>query len=119
MRIITKEELAMHNWPGDMWMAIDDIVYDVTMYQDDHPGGDIVLHDVMATDATAAFYDVHHSQDAIEYMKKELPIMGKFLRQKSTTTTANPTLLQKAALHACVGLAACYTAYSLFYLCFP
>ena len=119
MRIITKEELARHNWPDDMWMAIDGIVYDVTMYQDDHPGSDIVLHDVMGTDATAAFYDVQHSQNAIDYMKKEVPIMGKYVRQETATTTANPTLLQKATVHACVGLAACYTSYSLFYLCFP
>jgi cytochrome b5 len=119
MRVITEEELARHNWPGDIWMAIDGIVYDVTMYQDDHPGGDILLHEAMGTDATTAFHDVQHSQDAIDYMKKELPIMGKYVRQETTTTKANSTFLQKAAVHACVGLAACYTAYSLFYLCFP
>ncbi|KAJ8430244.1 hypothetical protein Cgig2_009422 [Carnegiea gigantea] len=47
MPIITKlfsmEEAAQHNTKDDCWVIIDGKVYDVTLYLDEHPGGDDVL----------------------------------------------------------------------------
>jgi len=47
-------------------------VYNVTEYVRDHPGGADVLCDVAGTDATAAYEDVGHSEDADEILKTYL-----------------------------------------------
>ena len=36
---VSAAELARHNTEGDVWIAINGHVFDVTKYQDAHPGG--------------------------------------------------------------------------------
>lgn len=43
-------------------------MYDVTEYVRDHPGGPEALNEVAGTDATSAYEDVGHSEDAREIM---------------------------------------------------
>merc|ERR1712031_130909 len=64
-KLITAEEYAKHSKPEDLWLLIDGKVYDVTKYQDEHPGSDSILHDVACIDASQEFADVGHSSDAI------------------------------------------------------
>merc|ERR1711998_246721 len=64
-RTITAEEYLKHATPEDLWLLIDGKVYDVTKYQEEHPGSDTILHDVKGVDATQEFEDVGHSKDAI------------------------------------------------------
>ena len=45
-------------------------VYNVTEYLDDHPGGEAILLGVAGTDATSAFEDAGHSDDARETLVK-------------------------------------------------
>lgn len=45
------------------------IVFDITEYLQDHPGGADVLVETAGTDATAAYEDVGHSEDAREIMQ--------------------------------------------------
>ncbi|KAF2282607.1 hypothetical protein GH714_043134 [Hevea brasiliensis] len=47
-----------------------DMVYDVTPFMDDHPGGDEVLLSSTGKDATNDFEDVGHSDSAREMMAK-------------------------------------------------
>lgn len=47
-------------------------MYDITNYVRDHPGGADVLIDVAGTDATAAYEDVGHSEDASEILQTYL-----------------------------------------------
>jgi len=35
----TLKEIATHNNKKDCWLVINDVVYDVTNYLDEHPGG--------------------------------------------------------------------------------
>lgn len=44
------------------------LVYDVTKYLDGHPGGKDVLREVAGTDATEAFEEVGHSDEAREQL---------------------------------------------------
>ncbi|KAI1627245.1 cytochrome b5 [Exophiala viscosa] len=67
--VLTVEELASHNQPNDLWIAVDGKVYDITKYTEIHPGGVQILCGVAGTNATAAFHDVGHSEDAHETLQ--------------------------------------------------
>lgn len=69
-KLFTYEEIAKHNNRSDLYMVIDGKVYDITTFQDEHPGGEEVLLDEGAKDGTAAFDDVGHSQDARDMLEK-------------------------------------------------
>ncbi|KAH8272241.1 hypothetical protein KR044_013158 [Drosophila immigrans] len=59
-----------HNKPNDLWIVIDNKVYDVTKFLLEHPGGEDSLTAVAGTDATKDFNDVGHSSEAREMLKK-------------------------------------------------
>lgn len=69
-KLFTYEEIAKHNSRSDLYMVIEGKVYDITTFQDEHPGGEEVLLDEGAKDGTAAFDDVGHSQDARDMLEK-------------------------------------------------
>ena len=66
----THKDLACHSQPGDLWIAIDDKVYDVSEFADEHPGGNEVLLEEARGDATAAFESVGHSDEARRMLKE-------------------------------------------------
>lgn len=37
-KVFTSGDVASHNKPGDLYIVVDGDVYDVTKFQDDHPG---------------------------------------------------------------------------------
>lgn len=45
-------------------IIIDDTIYDVTSFKNDHPGGRDVLEEYLYKDATNAFNDIGHSENA-------------------------------------------------------
>lgn len=51
-------------------LVIHDNVYDVTVFLNEHPGGEEVLLDHKGKDASEDFDDVGHSNDAIGLMSK-------------------------------------------------
>ncbi|KAI9858692.1 MAG: hypothetical protein M1813_007324 [Trichoglossum hirsutum] len=65
---LTYAEVAEHNTKKDLYVVIHDQVYDVSQFIDEHPGGDEVLLDVGGLDATEAFEDVGHSDEAREIL---------------------------------------------------
>ncbi|WVN90412.1 uncharacterized protein L203_105648 [Cryptococcus depauperatus CBS 7841] len=75
-KLYTLEMLAQHNTKESLWMLLHNKVYDVTTFMDEHPGGDEVLLEEAGRDATEAFEDVGHSDEA----RKMLPKMflGEF-----------------------------------------
>jgi hypothetical protein len=57
-RKISPEELAQHATAKDCWLLIDGIVYDVTKYLDNHPGGSAVMVEHAGQDCTSNFEDI-------------------------------------------------------------
>ncbi|KAI8140103.1 cytochrome b5 [Fennellomyces sp. T-0311] len=66
----TLEEVQKHNSPTDLWMIIHNKVYDITDFVQEHPGGEEVLIDETGKDATEAFEDIGHSDEAREMLEK-------------------------------------------------
>ncbi|KAK2007631.1 oxidoreductase NAD-binding domain-containing protein [Colletotrichum eremochloae] len=64
----TAKDVAAHREANDCWMVIHGNVYDVTKYIHDHPGGADILIEAAGTDATEAFDNAGHSEDAYEIM---------------------------------------------------
>ena len=54
MKKISFEELAQHSKAEDAWLALNGVVYDVSVYLHYHPGGDIILSGA-GKDATNLF----------------------------------------------------------------
>ncbi|KAK4034415.1 putative membrane bound hemo protein [Parachaetomium inaequale] len=63
---LTYQDVAEHNTKKDLYVVIHDDIFDITKFVDEHPGGEEVLLDVAGQDATEAFEDVGHSDEARE-----------------------------------------------------
>ncbi|XP_055311746.1 cytochrome b5-like [Sitodiplosis mosellana] len=68
----TLEEIKCHNGKNGAktWVVIHDMVYDVSDYLKDHPGGDELILDVAGRDCTKDFDDFGHSSDAKKILAK-------------------------------------------------
>ncbi|KAF7302154.1 Cytochrome b5 heme-binding domain-containing protein [Mycena indigotica] len=64
IKIIKLEELRAHNSKESLYLLIHGKVYDCTKFLDEHPGGDEVMTAESGQDATEAFEDVGHSDEA-------------------------------------------------------
>lgn len=106
MQEYTLEDVAVHKTREDLWVVIQgkgnkssykytvvrslhfsnkaSLVYDVSKYVRDHPGGVDVLIEVAGTDATAAYEEAGHSEDADEILKSFLVGTIKDYVQKSS-----------------------------------
>ncbi|RMD43374.1 hypothetical protein DV735_g1743, partial [Chaetothyriales sp. CBS 134920] len=69
LKEFTSEEVAAHSSKKDLWFTVHGKVYDSTSFADEHPGGEEVLIDVGGQDATEAFEDVGHSDEAREILE--------------------------------------------------
>jgi len=63
------KEVETHTDKKSCWIVIHDLVYDVTKFLEEHPGGEEVLLEQAGKDATEQFEDVGHSTDARTMMK--------------------------------------------------
>ena len=68
-RIITLDEVKLHNKEGDCWLIIEKKVYDVSPYMSKHPGGsDILLENTDGKDATEDYENADHTKRAREML---------------------------------------------------
>jgi len=74
----TYDEVSSHSSKKDLYVVIHEKVYNTTTFVDEHPGGEEVLVDVGGQDATEAFEDVGHSDEAREILVGML--IGKLKR---------------------------------------
>lgn len=64
------EDFKRANTRDNCQLAIDGIVYDVTSFLGEHPGGQIVLLQNGGKDASRDFHTVRHSESALAMMAK-------------------------------------------------
>ncbi|KAF1984929.1 cytochrome b5 [Aulographum hederae CBS 113979] len=83
----TFSEVAEHTSKKDLFLVIHDKVYNTSSFVDEHPGGEEVLLDVGGQDATEAFEDVGHSDEAREILDGML--VGTVKRQPGDPSPSN------------------------------
>ncbi|KAK4506628.1 hypothetical protein PRZ48_000360 [Zasmidium cellare] len=76
----TYSDVSEHTTKKDLYLVIHDKVYNSSSFVDEHPGGEEVLLDVGGQDATEAFEDVGHSDEAREILNGLL--IGNLKRQE-------------------------------------
>ncbi|KAK4990017.1 hypothetical protein LTR66_005821 [Elasticomyces elasticus] len=88
---LTFSEVSEHTSKKDVYIVVHDKVYDASSFVDEHPGGEEVLLDVGGQDATEAFEDVGHSDEAREILDGLL--IGKLKREDGApaSSSAKPT----------------------------
>ncbi|KAL4982669.1 cytochrome b5-like heme/steroid binding domain-containing protein [Aspergillus falconensis] len=72
-KVYTKDELLVHNKHGDLWLAIDGTVYDLTKFSEEHPGGKKILLGVAGTDASKK-YRKYHGDNILQRYAQEYRI---------------------------------------------
>jgi len=77
----TREEVAKHNTEEDLWLIIDNTVYDVTKFGKFHPGGHTMLIRSAGKDVTNEFKSYHNELVLQKY--KNLAI-GQIISTQST-----------------------------------
>ncbi|TQN72798.1 putative cytochrome b5 [Colletotrichum shisoi] len=92
---LTYQDVAEHNTKKDLFMVIHDKIYDCTKFVDEHPGGEEVLLDVGGQDATEAFEDVGHSDEARETLEQLL--IGDLKRQPGDPSPKKQTPVASSA----------------------
>jgi len=66
---LSYSEVSKHSTKKDLYVVIHDKIYNASTFVDEHPGGEEVLLDVGGQDATEAFEDVGHSDEAREILE--------------------------------------------------
>lgn len=63
-------DVASHNKGNDMYIIVDEDVYDLTTFQDEHPGGKKILQRVAGKDASKQFWKYHNEGILKKYKAK-------------------------------------------------
>ena len=71
----TRAQVHEHRTKDDLWLVIDGKVYDVTMFQEEHPGGAAALQAYGGADASQAFLKIPDHEDN-EEVKQYLEAKG-------------------------------------------
>ncbi|OAQ66169.1 acyl-CoA dehydrogenase [Pochonia chlamydosporia 170] len=69
-KVFTTSDVASHNKGDDMFIIVDGDVYDITKFQDDHPGGKKILQRVAGKDASKIFWKYHNEGILKKYKPK-------------------------------------------------
>ncbi|KAI8625335.1 FMN-dependent dehydrogenase-domain-containing protein [Xylariaceae sp. FL1651] len=82
-RLVSVEEISGHQSLNDLWLVVDGVVYDLTEFAPDHPGGVSVLLQHAGHDATAAYSEIHSPS----LIRNSLPASCKIGVLDTTTVT--------------------------------
>ncbi|KAI1414525.1 FMN-dependent dehydrogenase-domain-containing protein [Hypoxylon sp. FL1857] len=72
-KLVSVDEISRHRTLDDLWLVVDEIVYDLSKFARSHPGGPGILVKYAGRDATAAYSEVHSPS----LIKTELPASSR------------------------------------------
>ncbi|KAI0965871.1 acyl-CoA dehydrogenase/oxidase [Xylaria arbuscula] len=72
-KTFSKADVASHNKGDSLWIVVDEDVYDLTKFQDEHPGGKKILTRVAGKDASKQFWK-YHNEGILKKYKPSLQI---------------------------------------------
>ncbi|KAI4859175.1 acyl-CoA dehydrogenase NM domain-like protein [Hypoxylon rubiginosum] len=72
-KTFSKSDVASHNKGDSLWIVVDDDVYDLTKFQEEHPGGKKILTRVAGKDASKQFWK-YHNEGILKKYKPSLQI---------------------------------------------
>ncbi|KAI0121903.1 acyl-CoA dehydrogenase NM domain-like protein [Daldinia grandis] len=84
-KTFSKSDVASHNKGDSLWIVVDDDVYDLTKFQDEHPGGKKILTRVAGKDASKQFWK-YHNEGILKKYKPSLQIGSLDTKPKSEPT---------------------------------
>ncbi|KAL2171750.1 hypothetical protein VTG60DRAFT_1748 [Thermothelomyces hinnuleus] len=95
-KTFTQGDVASHNKADSLWIVIDGDVYDLTKFQDDHPGGKKILQRVAGKDASKQFWK-YHNEGILKKYQKQLQIGSLDTKPKPAAPPAPAPAPKKAA----------------------
>lgn len=96
-KTFTQSDVASHNKSDSLWITVDGDVYDLTKFQDEHPGGKKILTRVAGKDASKQFWK-YHNEGILKKYKPSLQIGSLDTKPKTEPTpAAAPAPAKKAA----------------------
>ncbi|KAJ5513511.1 Cytochrome b5 [Penicillium fimorum] len=107
---LTLQEVAKHSTKKDLYLILNDKIYDCTNFAKEHPGGEEVLLDLAGQDCTEAFDDVGHSDEARAVLDDPEMFIGTVKRMpgdpepKSKASTATDSSSSSSASGFGIGL---------------
>ncbi|KAL1489934.1 hypothetical protein ABEB36_013860 [Hypothenemus hampei] len=122
VQLYSLEQVKIHDGKSDpkVWIVYKDIVYDVTSYLDDHPGGGDLITEYAGKDCTKGFDDFGHSSDAKKMLKQYK--IGEIIQEErkgkkknanvktSSDTGKSPIKLapkEKTEIRSCLNIITC------------
>ncbi|OJD36864.1 acyl-dehydrogenase [Diplodia corticola] len=84
----SKADVASHSKADNLWIIVDEDVYDLTKFQDEHPGGKKILQRVAGKDASKQFWK-YHNEGILKKYQKQLQVGS--LDSKPKPAAAPPT----------------------------
>ncbi|KAG4418751.1 hypothetical protein IFR04_008113 [Cadophora malorum] len=87
-KTFTTADVAAHNTGKDLYIIVDEDVYDLTTFQDEHPGGKKILTRVAGKDASKQFWK-YHNEGILKKYKAKLQV-GSLDTKKAPEPEAKP-----------------------------
>lgn len=98
-------DVASHNKADNLWIIVDEDVYDLTKFQDEHPGGKKILQRVAGKDASKQFWK-YHNESILKKYQKQLQAGSLDSKAAPPTPPATPTaskeIVKPSAVHGAV-----------------
>ncbi|EOD52853.1 putative acyl- dehydrogenase protein [Neofusicoccum parvum UCRNP2] len=85
----SKADVASHNKPDSLYIIVDEDVYDLTKFQDEHPGGKKILQRVAGKDASKQFWK-YHNEGILKKYQKQLQVGSLDSKPKPAAAPPSP-----------------------------
>ncbi|MCJ1350735.1 MAG: hypothetical protein MMC33_000716 [Icmadophila ericetorum] len=93
-KTFSASDVAAHKTAKDLWIIVDEGVYDLTEFQNEHPGGQKILTRVAGKDASKQFWKYHNESILKKYQGK-LQVGSLDSKKKEAAPTATPPPAKK------------------------